>query len=390
MTPTHEELAGRLERFKKNLASLQADWEICVLMDRITSYYFTGTLQNGVLVIPRDKDAVYYVRKSCERAAIESNFGDIRCFRSFKDIELKDGGVLYCDTEKIPLAHFERFSKYFKFSSVRSADLAVAETMAVKSPFELEIMKAAGEIHRSVLEEYIPSVLREGMSEVELGALVQSEMLRRGHHAVTRTSGYGTELHLGLFCFGESALFHNTFDGPGGVIGLHPAVPLFGCSEVKLKKHSPVFVDIGCNVGGYHTDKTSIYSVGLLSAEARDFHDTCVMLQNRAATMLKPGAVPSEIYRRHIEGVDTEFLKEYNGFGAGKVKFLGHGIGLHIDQYPVIAEGFEKPLEENMVLAIEPKRGIEGLGMVGVENTFIVTPEGGQSITGSKYEIIQV
>jgi Xaa-Pro aminopeptidase len=390
MTFKPEELADRLESFKNNLTKLDADWEKAVLMDRINNYYFTGTLQNGVLVIQRDKDAVFYVRRSFERALEESAFPEIVSFKSFKELKLESGGVLYCDTEKIPLAHFERFTKYFTFGSVRSADLAIARTMAVKSAAELELMEISGEIHRSVLEEYIPSVLKEGMSEVELGALVQSEMLRRGHHAVTRTNGFGTELHLGLFCFGESALYFNTFDGPGGIKGFHPAVPLFGNHNIRLKKHSPVFVDIGCNVGGYHTDKTCIYSIGSLPDEAMEFHSVCVEMQNKAALMLRPGAVPSDIFRKHIEGVSEKFLEEYNGFGAGKVKFLGHGIGLHIDQFPVIAEGFEEQLEENMVIAVEPKRGIAGLGMVGVENTFVVTPEGGRSITGHRFGVIQV
>jgi len=390
MTFTPEELAHRLEKFKTNLTKQDAGWEKAVLMDRLNNYYFTGTLQNGVLVIPREGTAVFYVRRSFERAVEESAFPEITPFKSFRELKLKGGGTLYCDMEKIPLAHFERFTKYFTFDAVKPADAAIAKTMAVKSEAELKLMETCGEIHRSVLEEFIPSVLKEGMSEVELGALVQGEMLRRGHHAVTRTGGFGTELHLGLFCFGESALYFNTFDGPGGVRGLHPAVPMFGNHHIKLKKHSPVFVDIGCNVGGYHTDKTCIYSVGRLPEKALEFHRICVDMQNKAAAMLKPGAMPAEIFRKHTEGVSEEFLMEYNGFGNGKVKFLGHGIGLHIDQYPVIAEGFEEPLEENMVLAVEPKRGIEGLGMVGVENTFVVTPEGGRSITGHGFNVIEV
>ncbi|MGC8767948.1 M24 family metallopeptidase [Calditerrivibrio sp.] len=61
-----------------------------------------------------------------------------------------------------------------------------------------------------------------------------------------------------------------------------------------------------------------------------------------------------------------------------------------IDEYPVIAKGFDDPLEENMVMAIEPKKGIENVGMVGIENTFLVTAKGGISITGNDYDIINV
>jgi Xaa-Pro aminopeptidase len=78
------------------------------------------------------------------------------------------------------------------------------------------------------------------------------------------------------------------------------------------------------------------------------------------------------------------------GYGNRQVKFLGHGIGLEIDEFPVIAKGFDSPLQENMVLALEPKKGIKDVGMVGIENTFIVTPSGGKCITGFNRGLIPV
>ena len=70
------------------------------------------------------------------------------------------------------------------------------------------------------------------------------------------------------------------------------------------------------------------------------------------------------------------------GFGSRRANFLGHGVGLQIDESPVIAEGFDEPLVAGMTLALEPKKGVAGVGMVGTENTFVVTPTGGRSITG--------
>ena len=78
------------------------------------------------------------------------------------------------------------------------------------------------------------------------------------------------------------------------------------------------------------------------------------------------------------------------GFGARSVSFLGHGLGLHLDELPVIAEGFHEPLLENMAIALEPKKGMAGVGTVGVEESYIVTPDGGLSITGGCRDIIQL
>ncbi len=78
------------------------------------------------------------------------------------------------------------------------------------------------------------------------------------------------------------------------------------------------------------------------------------------------------------------------GFGDRRANFLGHGVGLQIDEFPVLAEGFDEPLDAGMVLALEPKKGVPGVGMVGIEDTFVVTPEGGRSITGDHPGLILV
>jgi Xaa-Pro aminopeptidase len=106
--------------------------------------------------------------------------------------------------------------------------------------------------------------------------------------------------------------------------------------------------------------------------------------------MLTPGAIPSRIYETVLKSLDADFLHNFMGFGNGRAKFLGHGIGLLIDEPPALAQGFDEPLREGMALAIEPKKGIEGVGMVGIENTFLVTPHGGRSLTGCSPGLIPV
>ena len=150
-------------------------------------------------------------------------------------------------------------------------------------------------------------------------------------------------------------------------------------------------MDVGCGVDGYHTDKTMTYVFGKsLPDEAIKIHLQCVDIQNRIASMLKPGAIPSVIYNEILDGLDPAFLENFMGFGSRKVKFLGHGIGLTIDELPVIANGFDEPIQEGMVFAVEPKKGIPKIGMVGIENTFIVTPQGGRNITGNHPGLLEV
>jgi Xaa-Pro aminopeptidase len=161
-------------------------------------------------------------------------------------------------------------------------------------------------------------------------------------------------------------------------------MPSLGSRTQKLKKGDLVFVDIGCGLYGYHTDKTMTYVFeGELPTHAVEAYKQCVDIQNRMAACLKPGAIPSEIYHNIISSLSPEFMENFMGFGKRQVKFLGHGIGITIDELPVIAKGFDEPLEEGMVFALEPKKGIPGIGMVGIENTFVITANGGKCITGS-------
>ncbi len=388
------ELKSRMDRFRSEMEGANPGWETAVIFSRINLYYFTGTMQDGMLFIPRGSEAVLWVRRSYERAVDESLFSDIRPMKSFRDAAACVDGLsdtVYMETEIVPLALFQRLQKHFPFSRVQSLDRCIASVRAVKSAYELELMRQAGKIHRKVLEELVPGMLEEGMSEASFATRLFSAMVEEGHHGIARFSMFETEVVLGSVCFGESSIYPTAFDGPGGNYGMSPAVPLLGSRERRLRKGDMVFIDVGCCVDGYNTDKTMTYMFGRpLPAEAISAHNKCVEIQHRTAAMLKPGAIPEHIYCSIMESLDNEFLESFMGFGSRRVKFLGHGVGLHIDEFPVIAEGFSEPLKEGMVFAIEPKKGIKDVGMVGIENTFMVTPDGGKSITGDSPGMIAV
>ena len=362
------------------------DWEIAIILSRINSYYLTGTMQDGMLVIPRGDEACLWVRRSYERAVDESSFPKIVPMKSFRDAArtfVHIPPVVYLETEQVPLALYERLHKHFPFRTVKAVDSLIQDLRSVKSPYELGLAGQAGEIHRHVLEDLVPGVLVKGMSEADLTGEIFSLMMKEGHHGIVRFGIFDSDVVLGLIGFGESSIYPTYLDSPGGTAGHSPAVPLIGSRTRKLKSGDLIFVDIGCGVNGYHTDKTMTYVFGrALPDEAVAAHQVCVEIQHTIASLLKPGAIPSEIYETIIAGQDPGFLENFMGFGKKKVQFLGHGIGLEIAENPVIAKGFDKPLEEGMLIAVEPKKGIAGVGMVGIENTFKVTPSGGKSLTG--------
>lgn len=387
------ELQNRLKAFRKRMDQFDPTWSVAFIVNKVNIFYFTGTQQNGVLVVPKDDDAVFFVRRSFYRAELESEFEKIVKINSFRDIPAvtgKLGKTVHIEKEFVPLAYFERINKYFGFDTVSSCDMALAATRAVKTRFELDIIRQCGKIHEQTMQTFVPSVISGGMSEKELASMILKHMLDNGHHGVTRIGMFNAELYLGQVCFGENSMYHNSFDGPGGIKGISPAVPLFGNDDRKLANNELVFADVGCGMEGYHTDKTQVYAFGELPDEAYEYQEKCVNIMEETAKRMKPGNIPSKIYEEVMADVDEGFLEYFMGQGDERVKFLGHGVGLVIDEYPVFAKGFDLPLEENMVMAIEPKRGIPGVGLVGVENTFKVTKDGGVSLTGNEKEIIRL
>jgi len=389
-----QELTQRLDKFRQRMTLTAPDWDMAVIFSKINLYYFTGTMQEGMLIIPKNDETVLWVRRSYERAVDESLFPAIKAMESYRDAAAHYPHLpetVFIEKEFVPLAMLQRFQKYFPFTEVMGADAQIGAVRALKSPWELELMRLSGKIHQRVLEERVPEILREGMSEVDLAVQLYAVLMEEGHQGLVRFAMFDTEMVFGHIAFGESSLYPTSFNGPGGNYGMGPAIPLIGNHQRKLKKGDLVFLDVGCGVQGYHTDKTATYMFGApILQEAQVIHQQCVDLQNEIAAQLKPGAIPANVYEQAMAGLSPEFLNNFMGFGNRSVKFLGHGIGLTVDEVPVLAKGFNEPLLEGMCFAIEPKKGVEGIGMVGIENTFIVTPSGGECITGTHPGLIKV
>ncbi|MDA3799549.1 MAG: Xaa-Pro peptidase family protein [Kiritimatiellae bacterium] len=388
------ELDNRLNTFRENLTQHDPNWTLAVVMAKINIFYFTGTMQNGILVIPRNANETFFVHRSFERAMLESNIEDIRNINSFRDIPESfwtNSKSVYLETERIPLAHYARLNKYANFSEVKPVENIILQTRAIKSELEIDFLRHAGKVQSHVLEDIVPELLQTGMSETDLASQIQMAFIQKGGHGICRVRSFGSELYLGQVCFGESALYPNPFNGPGGVRGLSPAAPIFASPECTLNEIQIISADCGSTFHGYHTDKTATYAYGApLSQKAIDAHKRCIDIQIEAKEKLVPGAIAEEIYNSIIAKQPKSFLEIFMGIGCEQAKFLGHGVGLEIDEYPVITSKWPDTIKENMVIAIEPKAWIRGEGMVGTENTYLVNKTGAECITGNEQALITV
>jgi Xaa-Pro dipeptidase len=364
-------------------------------------YYFCGSFASGVFWLPIDGEPILFCRRGAERAKIESPLNNIYSFKSYKDIEkiLNDFGfylpkLVAAEMNGLSWALSNSLIKNFPTLKFVPADIIIGMCRAKKSEWELNIIREAGSKHERCLTRLLPPLLHEGISELEISHKIFELFLSEGHLGILRMENYGEEVFLGHVSVGDSANYPSVFNGPVGLRGVHPATPYMGSDEIEWTSGKPLIIDNGFTLAGYMTDKTQVYWLGdkkSIPVNAVKAHNFCIDLQSQITEFLRPGILPSQIWHKCVSITEpTEWYKGFMGFGKNKVFFVGHGIGLAIDEYPVLARGFDSPLEEGMTLAIEPKISIPGFGMMGVENTFEVTYKGGKCLTGQNFDIITI
>lgn len=388
-----EELNSRLAALRARLSAADPDWKLALVSHKINLYYLTGTMQDGVLTVTPD-EAILWVRRSLDRAQRESLFPDIRLMRSYRTLgehftEIPE--TVYLETKTAALDWLGMVRKYLPFSGWKPLAPHLNALRAHKSAYEIGCMRAAGALHAEVMESVMPELMREGMSEAELCGAVYLELLKRGSMGICRYNQPVGEDVCGFSGFGENTVDALAFDGPDGCAGTCIAVQAIGSPSRMLKKGDLVLMDMPAGLLGYHTDKSVVYYYGTLkddpnAALIREAYDLCASIERWAAARLVPGAIPEELYLEAAAMVLDKFQKGFMGGG----KFLGHSIGLTMDEAPVLAKSFREPLAEGMTFAIEPKIALDGIGMVGTENTYLVTAAGGESLTGAVLPLTEI
>lgn len=278
--------------------------------------------------------------------------------------------------------------------AVPAADWADASSLlrslrSVKGPGEIACIERAAQAAAEALAEGIGQ-LREGMTELALMTAIERELRSRGHAGLMRMRGYNQEIATGMVAAGEAAAEPTYFDGPAGGRGLSPAVPQ-SASMRPIRRGEPILLDIGCCIDGYVIDQTRTAVIGKLSPSLRFAYDTSVAILRKTEELMKPGAVPEQLYAQSLAMAEEAGLAaHFMGYGRDQVKFLGHGIGLEIDEWPVLARGFREPLLPGMVIAVEPKFTFPGEGVVGIENTYLVTEAGCRALTRSPERLFEI
>jgi Xaa-Pro aminopeptidase len=387
------EIRNRLERLQSWMRV--SDVDAVFVFQNADMFYFSGTLQSGLLCLPAQGEPVFLVVKSLTRARLESPLEKLVALPGMRKAPglLAGEGVgklrrVGLELDVLPVNHLQRLREVFGGVEFTDASDAIRSIRMIKSPHEAEqVRRAAGQLNLAFRE--IPGWLVAGISELELAARLEGFLRGLGHQGLTRMRGFNNEMGYGAISIGPSASHPSCFPGPVGFVGLYPGMPN-GAGDRRLAPGDTVMFDIVGGYGGYVADKTRTFAFGDIAPDMAAAHSFVLELLADIEQLLRPGTPCELIYRQALDRVeDTPYEENFMGLGQERVRFLGHGVGLELDDLPVLASGFKTPLEPGMTIAIEPKIFFPGRGGVGIEDTYLITGTGFEKLTLSPAQIIQ-
>ncbi len=379
-----DELAGRIAGLQAGLAARGLD--AALLLQNADLFYYAGTVQQSYLYVPAEGEATLFVRKVAERARLESALGAIVDLPSPKELpELiaeRYGAVpgrVGLELDVLPVTRFRRLEDLFPGTRFEDVGRDIVRQRAVKSAWEVERIRAAAAVADAV-SRLIPELLEEGLTEVEFAGRVEAEARRLGHEGYIRMRGFNQEMFYGQLLIGPSGCVPSYLDTPLAGTGLSPSIAQ-GASFRRIGRGEPVVFDFVPVRDGYLADFTRMYSVGPLSADLLHAYDAALRVQEAATAAARPGAACSAVWDAARQAAaDAGLAENFMGHRAGQVPYVGHGIGIELDELPVLT-GSDLELEPGMVFALEPKFVLPGAGAIGVENTWVVTGDWVEQLT---------
>ena len=389
-----KELEERLRRLRAQMES--AEIESLLVVQKMDLYYLSGTTQDGLLFIPLEGKPLLMIKRELERAKLESPLQEIvslKSNRSLPSLLSSHWGrlpqVLGLPLDVLPVRDYFRYQDLFPETRLTDSASVMRDTRKVKSAFEIELMRAGAEIGRKVYKE-AKEILKEGMTEIAFGGLLEAVAKKHSHEGLLRVRSLNYEAYSWHVLSGPSGGIVSQSDSPMGGLGLSPAFPV-GASLKVMKAHEPILVDFGICYHGYQVDETRMFSIGKMGKKFSDAYKACREIHDAVLEDTRPGADCEGLFRRSIQMAEKlGYSDSYLGPPGLQTRFIGHGIGLELNEPPFLAQGHTYPLERGMTFALEPKIVFPGEGSVGFENTVLVTQEGYEVLTPLEEDIFQV
>ncbi len=389
-----EEIEDRLTRVRKGMQKQEI--EALLVIQKMDFYYLSGTTQDGILFVPLEGKPLLMIRRELERAKVESPIENVVALNSNRELPslIKDylGNLphsLGLELDVLPVKDYFRLQDFFPGTRLMDASLIFRDARKIKTPFEINLMRVAGDIGRKVYLE-AREILEEGMTEIQFGSLLEAAAKRYGHEGLLRVRSLNYEAYSWHVLSGPSGGIVSQSDSPMGGLGLSPAFPV-GASLRIIRANEPILVDFGTCYHGYQVDETRMFSIDKMDQKFIDAYNACREIHDAVLEEVRPGADCEAIFVKTLRLAERLGYKDsYLGPPGLQTRFIAHGIGLELNELPFMAPGQSYPLEERMTFAIEPKIVFPGEGSVGLENTLFVTQGGYEILTEVDQDIFEV
>ena len=392
LTPATE-LEYRCKKLQEQMLTNSLD--AVIIVQNADLFYFTGTVQSGNLYVPASGQPLFMVRKDAGRARMESGLREVVPFNSLKDIPAVLAGYGYSAPKRIglemdvlPANFYERYRALYPNADFSDATPLIRKVRMIKSHYEIHLMQDAADqvdrVYRRARE-----IIRVGMTDLEVAAELEYTARKDGHQGLIRMRGFNSEICYGQIFSGTDSAVPAYPDTPLGGMGLNPSFGQ-GAGLKRIEPNEPVIIDFAGCVDGYLSDQTRVFSVGELPDRLQKAYDDMVEIQTLMTQVAEIGMSWGDLYDICFKrAVDMGYADSFMGAKGSQVSFIGHGLGVEIDEYPFIARGFSQmPLEKGMAFAFEPKVVFPGEGAIGIENTFYLSNDGLKRLTHSSDELV--
>jgi len=358
-----------------------------LISDNANKYYLTGRVFSGYIYLPLEGEPIYFVKRP-----VTMKGDGVVSIRKPEDIAESIGmappQTLGLELDATSYSKIERLHNIFPQAILANASTVMNASRAVKTAFEIEKIRRSG-IKQDHVYDLIPSLYREGMTDIELQVEIERTSRIEGCLGQFRINGDDMELYMGNVLVGENADNPTPYDFAMGGEGMDPSLPV-GCNGTIIKPGCSVMVDVNGNYTGYMTDMTRTFYLENISDLARKAHECSIEICHRLAELGRPETEAKYLYKVAEDMAKNANLHDYFMGHHQKAGFIGHGVGIEINERPVIAPRSRDILQENNVIALEPKFVIPKVGAVGIENTYVVTMSGLEPLTKCPEHLISL
>ena len=379
------ELELKWRRIQQAMRQEEADG--CLLTMNMNLYYVSGQVFNGYFYLPAEGRPYWFVKRltipETNQVHVIRKPEQIPDF--FRDLNLAMPRKLLLEADELSYNEYIRLQHVFRAEATGNASALIRHIRMIKTPWEIEQMRISARKHEAVYRE-IPACYRPGMRDIELQIEIEKRMRVHGSLGYFRAFGSNMDIFMGSLLAGENAGEPSPFDFALGGTGMHASGPL-GANGTLLREGTTV---MSGNYTAYQTDMTRVFSIGKLPDRAYRVHRVALEIQARMERAAKPGVPCAELYRDALAMAGQEGLEDCFMGTRFQAKFVGHGVGLEINELPVLTTRSKDILQPGMTFAFEPKFVLAGIGAVGIENTFLVTDSGVEKMTLLDENIIEL